>query len=160
MSNTNEEQDIFYSINYIKQIHFHIDESAISIDKGEILVQINAVTGFNLETNILRFVMRAWYYHKDDPAKEVASTEVENLFFIQNLKRFIRDDKTINFPGVLWVNIVGLSISHTRALFTKSLAGTALQNVMIPIMNPYDVAKLFYPEAFVEIDAIVEPSSE
>ncbi len=46
------------------------------------------------------------------------------------------------------ITLVGLSVSHTRALFLKRLSGTALQENILPILNPAEMAKQFFPEMF------------
>lgn len=158
MSNEEKKPEVLLSINYIKEISFFVNEGRVineqhlpTNERKEILVQMTAIIAFNLIENIVKFTPKAWYHYKDSPEAELASIEVENTFKIVDLKNFINKDNKIDFPSGTWVSIVSLSISHTRALFTKHLAGTALQMVMMPIMNPYDVAKQYFPESFEKI---------
>lgn len=148
MSNNENSSNIIFSINYIKEVSFVVRENLLGSDLNkEILVQLIGETGYNLEQNILKFSLKVWYHFRDEEA-ELAAIEVENLFTVKDLKNFIRSDSKIQFPPIVWAHIIGISLSHTRSLFTKNLAGTALQKVMVPIMNPTEVAKEFFPESF------------
>lgn len=143
MSNDNNLTAVF-SVNYVKEIYFIIQENLIGIEPGkEVLVQMIGKTGYSIDQNILNFSLRTWFHFRDEQA-QLAAIEVQNLFNVGDLKNFIGLDNKVNLPLSIWAQIVGISISHTHALFTKNLAGTALQKVMIPIMNPLEVAKNFF----------------
>jgi hypothetical protein len=146
MANKIQDEEILYNINAIRQILFFINEPLISQGK-DVVSSINAKTGFNLESNLYNLTLRVLFHHNDD-SRELAVTEVENVFFIQDLKKHLNEKDELVFPKILYVQLVGLAISHTRALFTQRLAGTALQNVLIAIMNPYEAAKSFFPKSF------------
>lgn len=144
----NKKLEVTLAINYIKDVFFQISEPLIFKEKAEeILIQMSGHTGYNFEKNILKFTLRVWYHYKSSDT-ELAVIEVDNLFNVLDLKKFLTEDNKLNFPPAIWAHIVGLSISHARALFTKNLAGTSLQQVMIPITNPLDVVKEFFPESF------------
>ena len=69
---------------------------------------------------------------------------MQNVFFIANIRQFLKDG-ILNLPSDLLISIVSLSISHTRGLFAQNLAGTAFNDFMLPITNPIDAAKHFFP---------------
>ncbi len=149
MSKDLKNPQIRISITHIKEISFFIMENLIATEDQakEILVDFMGQTGFHSEKNLFNFTLKAWYHYKEDETK-IAAIEVANIFFIENIKNFIDDKNEINFPASLWVTIVGLSISHTRALFSKSLSGTVLQNVIINITDPVKIAQQFFPKSF------------
>lgn len=147
MNNDKQKQGFIYSITNVRQILFIVNESLISKPTEVVISSLNAKTGFNVEAKLLNLTLRAWYHYKDENT-ELAVTEVENVFHIENIEKYINDGNELIFPSQLWVNIVGISISHTRALFTRSLSGTAFQNVILSIMDPYIAAKHFFPQSF------------
>lgn len=142
--------EISFNINYIKEVYFSITPSSVLSEnqrEEDILVDLKCVTGVNAESDLLKFSLKAWYHLKDDP-REIAAIVVDNLFTVQNIKGFIGENNKVSFPPPIWAQIVGICIGHTRALFTKSLAGTFLERTIIPIMNPLEVAQQFFPESF------------
>lgn len=48
------------------------------------------------------------------------------------------------------ISMVSVSVSHIRSLMAKNIAGTLYQNNIIPIVNPMDVTKAFYPNMFID----------
>lgn len=58
---------------------------------------------------------------------------------MQNLKEYYnKKEKRLILPEIFEATIIGLSISHTRAMFVSRAAGTFLEHVYIPILNPKD----------------------
>lgn len=146
--NNNENNHVLYSVHYVKEVFFIIREHLIGTESGkEVLVQMIGQTGYNLEQNILNFSLKVWYHFRDE-VDELAAIEVQNTFNIPNLAKYVNSDSKIQLPPLTWAQIIGISISHVRALFTKNLSGTALQSVIIPVMNPLEVAQQFFPESF------------
>lgn len=159
MKHSEKKTEVLFSINYIKDSSFFVKESLLaSNEKKEILVQMTGTTAYSVTENIVKLTLKAWYHYRDEQ-EELASIEVDNLFTVVDLKNYINENNKLDFPSGVWASIVGLSISHTRALFTKHLAATSLQKVMIPIMNPFDVAKQYFPESFKEEQPVVEKKS-
>jgi len=62
-----------------------------------------------------------------------------NIFEVQNLKEYYNDqEKRLILPEIFEATVIGLSISHTRAMFASRAAGTFLGHVYIPVLNPRD----------------------
>jgi hypothetical protein len=44
--------------------------------------------------------------------------------------------------------MVSVGIAHTRALLAKNLAGTLLDETLLPVFNPLSLAQEFFPNLF------------
>lgn len=141
------QQDFKYAIRGVRLISFFANEDLIRKPEDTVFSSMNAKIGFNLERGFVKLALRAWY-HYDNDNTELAAAEVDNIFSVENLERYIDENNELNLPPQIWVNIVGVSISHTRALFSHSLAGTGYQDVVLAIMNPVETARAFFPKAF------------
>lgn len=64
----------------------------------------------------------------------LASIEVENVFFLENLSQFDTGNKQISIPDSILGTILGIATSHTRALLAQHLAGSKLANHLFPII--------------------------
>ena len=76
-----------------------------------------------------------------DPEKkiELGYIQLENVFEIKDLKLFFNDkENKLNLPKQFQGILIGISLSHTRAMLISKCAGTFLQNAILPIMNPSD----------------------
>lgn len=136
---------VAFKIHAIKLIHFSVRDMPIQKELGDILVNFDLYPAYNVKENLLKLSFRAWFHHKDK-GDELANIIVDNIFSVMNLETFITDNKPLFFPEV-WASMVGLSITHTRSLFAKELAGTAYQHILIPIIMPMDVVARFFPES-------------
>lgn len=79
--------------------------------------------------------------------KEVYATGVvQNIFMVKNVKKLTSPENPsqITIPDGVLYTIVGLSISHTRALMAHALSGTTYEQIYIPIVNPVDVTAQFF----------------
>lgn len=85
-----------------------------------------------IETNVNVFL---------DESKKIRLGNIltANIFEVQNLKEYYnKKEKRLILPEIFEATIIGLSISHTRAMFVSRAAGTFLEHVYIPILNPKD----------------------
>ncbi|MBL7127447.1 MAG: hypothetical protein ISS16_00505 [Ignavibacteria bacterium] len=66
-----------------------------------------------------------------------------NIFEVQDLKEYYnKQEKRLILPEIFEATIIGLSISHTRAMFASRTAGTFLEHVYIPVLNPRDFLRI------------------
>jgi hypothetical protein len=66
---------------------------------------------------------------------------VANGFVIENLVSFwSKESNMINIPEVLFITMLSMSITHTRALLAKNTSGTIFEKFLIPIVNPAEMA--------------------
>lgn len=141
-------EQIQIAIRKIKVISFAINELAVKPGYSELVkVEVGQRLGFGLDLNLVELTLRFYYHYPDDPAI-LTDISVQNIFEIPNLKKFVADKGLVILPGHLISTIVGLAISHTRALLTQNLSGTLLQETIISIVNPAEVAKHFFPYMF------------
>ncbi len=150
MTKTKKEEPFLYALKRIKDFGFNVNES-LYINEPEKMVKVEFQhrLGFSLEQNMVELNLRAFYHYPDAPLDEVlAEIQVQNLFEIPNISRFLDANNIVVLPEELIITIVSLSISHTRALFTKSLAGTVLQDVLLPIVDARAMSEFFFPYMF------------
>ena len=142
------------SVRRIKEFGFFINEKLFAQNQqqnqDEILkIDIALQLSFTIETNLVFLLVRVHYYFPDSTPGEVLSEiQVQNVFEFPELKKFQTGPSEIILPPNVITTIVGLSISHTRALFAKNISGTLLQENMMAIVDPTAIAKHFFPKMF------------
>jgi hypothetical protein len=85
---------------------------------------------------------------REDASKNriVLDCTVQNVFEVHNLSAYIADENNIRLPNETIISFVSLSVSHTRAVMAILTAGTLFQENLLPIINPVEMAKAFFPE--------------
>ena len=138
----------------IKEISFQINEALVTttpLFKSEIALQF----AFNLDTNIVDIGIRVFYRYENS-TDELAFIIVQNVYEVPNLKQY-EDDGKLSLPQIVLVNLIGMSISHTRALFAARLAGTKLNDGILAIAPADEVARHFFPYIFENQDTSKNP---
>jgi hypothetical protein len=150
----NEKMEISYNIKRIKDIYFNVNEYLYDPAKT-IKIELNQHFGINLENNLVNCSIRIYLHYEDSPQNILAEIKVENVFSVNNLNTIAKEKGGTDYiPPDLIIALLGLSVSHGRALFSKNLAGTVFQDVYLPISNPAAIAKHFYPAAFLNNELI------
>jgi hypothetical protein len=141
-----------FGIVRIKDISFSIHEERISPDPVKIIkVEFQNTFGFNISNGIIIMTLRVYFHYQDEsPDLTLVDTSVQNLFQVQNLKQYQINETAVDLPIDFLKTIVSLTISHTRAITSKNLAGTVMQNLFLPIVNLEEVTRHFFPESFKE----------
>lgn len=139
------------SVRRIKEISFFINEKLSKPDITQIKSQLEARLGFNATLNLVNLILRAYYIYEEFPEEIVMEISVENVFEVANLIEFIpvgTDVTTdqMNIPSRVLVEMVAISISHTRALFGKAISGTTMDSTYLPITDPIAASKVFFGE--------------
>jgi len=139
------EQELHIAIAGIKELAFEIDETIEipSIEK----IGINFEQSMNpiLEESKLELLLTFRFYSLGEENNDFLKIKTSNIFMVQELKSFVTETKdTYNFPDLLLITILGLSISHTRALLAKCTQGTKFDGFFIPIVNPTELAKQLF----------------
>ncbi|MCW3110124.1 MAG: hypothetical protein JWQ09_4630 [Segetibacter sp.] len=139
-------------VNRIKEFSFTINEALY--EEGKLIrIQFQHQTHFNEELNIVDLTLRVIYVYditKVFPDTILVDIHVQNIFTVPNLRQYLIKDKGFFLPQGLIISMVSLSISHTRALLSNRVAGTIYQHNNLPLINPTEVAKSFYPNMFLE----------
>ncbi len=148
-----------YAINEIKVVSFAINEPLVdTTNTKSIRANFNYSLSFDAEKGIVNFSLKTSFFYDDLTIDQpIAFIEVENHFFIENLKNKV-DGKDVILPDAFWLTILGMSITHSRALFAHYIGSTVLHGKLIPIVNPVDVAKAFFPQ--IDFTAIGKPPSK
>jgi hypothetical protein len=134
-------------IRRIKDTFFNVNELLYRKGgKSGIKFRLDHLLIPDIDNNLLSFVLRVQgHYDKYDVNKVVAEMQVQNIFEIENLRQYTSPDGKPFLPREVIINMVNISISHTRALLAKNLAGTLYDNAILPILSPEEVAETFFP---------------
>ena len=155
-----EENFVQLSVKRIKEFGFYINEmlfaqKQIDNTNRSLKIDIALKLSFTVETNMVFLLARVYYHFPDaGPDEILTDIQVQNVFEVENLKQFQVGPSEIILPHYTISTIVELSLSHTRALFAKNLAGTLLQDNLMAVVNPSTVARHFFPRMFDEKGAI------
>jgi len=151
MINEPKREDVFaFKVVRIKDVSFQVNENLFNHQKDPnlIKVNINCELKSNPEYSIIILEIFASYYYSDAKEGEILSSIlVHNAFDILDLKRFFHGN-VLRLPPDLLITLVSLSISHTRALFSKSIEGTVLGGIIMPLINPEEFSKTIFPDMF------------
>lgn len=136
---------IAYKIARVKDTSFSVNETLYDANypADKIQIRINCEIRFNQEADFIMIDINPSYlYKKEGDGAELilGSINVHNAFKVKDVKDFVEND-TIYIPTNFLITLVSLSISHTRALFSKNLDGTALNGIIMPIIDPVDFCK-------------------
>jgi hypothetical protein len=140
--------EINYTIIKIKEVFFHLNEKLFIASGGQhpFFILQHKLDILKEEQKLVLTLKAAFYYGQEyNNENSIASTEVENHFFIQEFEELLTDNENIQLPNDLWITFVSLSITHTRALFANNLSNTAMSQILLPIVNPTEVTLTFFP---------------
>jgi hypothetical protein len=146
--------NVSLTVRRIKESSFMIDERLYAEREketpGQILkVDMGLKLSFAVDVDFVFIDVHVSYVSSDEPKKEVfTKIEVQNVFEVSDLKRFQASDTEILLPAEIITMLVGLSITHTRALMARNIAGTIMQENLIAVVDPYTTAKHFFPRMF------------
>ncbi|HEY4287570.1 MAG TPA: hypothetical protein VGN00_10775 [Puia sp.] len=157
---THAQNAITLSVKRIKEFGFYLNETlyaekvAQNADKP-LQVGTSLQLSFTLDTNMVFLLIRVYYHFPNaEPTEILTDIHVQNVFEIEDLKRFQVAPSEIILPSDTITAIVGLSLSHTRALLAKNLSGTLLQENLMAVYDPSRLAKHFFPRMFEENSVI------
>lgn len=93
---------------------------------------------FNIDINSSH--VETFYFRKENPDHKISSGLVRTVYQVLNIDDMISGDKkTYFFPDEVGITMLSLSVSHARAIFAKNMAGTVLQDILPPIVNPTEM---------------------
>lgn len=147
-NNTNQQSNqepLLYSIKRIKELAFFINEYLFKPEENDTIVNYNQKLGYT-ETGFVDFTLRAFFVYKNHPKDALFSIDVQTIFEVKDLKKYITKDKRLNLPSQFLITMVSLSVSHTRALLAKQTSDTLFAQNILPVVNAIEMAKAFFPE--------------
>ena len=139
-----------YQIMGIRLLSFKVSDKIDDGNPNEMTIFLQYKISFNISENLFELVLKANYRYPNKQEDKV-EIEVQNLFKIKDLAKYIGQNNEINIPSHGLVGIVGLSLSHTRAVIATQLIGTPYNNLLIPIANPWDLAREFFGDKIQEL---------
>ena len=143
---SNENEIFSFEIKRVKQIHLTINERLyINEQNPKVTLGMSQTTEISLENNIFDFTLFVFLHYTGTPVPEgiIADIKVQNIFHIPDIHRLKGESGTF-IPNSILIPIVGMAISHTRALFYQALAGTLFENIIIPVTNPIDATNYLF----------------
>lgn len=134
--------DVAITILKIRELAFSILEERVDETGLSIGFSVETIINFDEET----FEIKVDYSLKSkSTGLSYVQIKVSNLFRISNLKDYSTKDKAhVTLPDATLITMLSLSISHTRALLAKNTAGTTLEQYLLPIVNPTEIAKQIF----------------
>lgn len=122
----------------IKDIEFFVDETLDSVLQAE--VSIEQSLRIDIPTKTFEIILTVSFLNNN---YVFMRGKTSNTFEILEMDQLIPKDENdkIDLPEDTLAIILGLSLSHTRALMAKNGAGTKFSNILLPILDPKVVAK-------------------
>ena len=136
------------SIRRIKLLMLNLNEKAAS-KASAYATTFTQSTHFNLDLNILLLNLNiSFIASEEEKDTQFLNAVIQNVFEIPNLKEYINIDNKVILPKDILITLVTLSISHARAIIATHTAGTPLQEMIVPIINPIAATTSLFPESF------------
>lgn len=145
-----EAKNIEFSIKGILVTKFSLDlkEELIKMQAqepnfNEYTFEVNVLNQGYIKENILNSMISMKVFLDKEKKTELGNINILNIFEINNLNEFVNEkENSLNLPDSFEASIIGISLSHTRAIFVTKCAGTFLQNAVMPILNPSEFLKI------------------
>ncbi|MBS1552098.1 MAG: hypothetical protein JST15_08535 [Bacteroidetes bacterium] len=145
-----EAKNIEFSIKGILVTKFSLDlkEELIKMQAqepnfNEYTFEVNVLNQGYIKENILNSMISMKVFLDKEKKTELGNISISNIFEINNLNEFVNEkENSLNLPDSFEASIIGISLSHTRAIFVTKCAGTFLQNAVMPILNPSEFLKI------------------
>lgn len=145
-----EAKNIEFSIKGILVTKFSLDlkEELIKMQAqepnfNEYTFEVNVLNQGYIKENILNSMISMKVFLDKEKKTELGNISISNIFEINNLNEFVNEkENSLNLPDSFEASIIGISLSHTRAIFITKCAGTFLQNAVMPILNPSEFLKI------------------
>lgn len=144
-----EVKNIEFSIKGILVTKFSLDLKEELIKRqaqepnfNEYTFEVNVLNQGYIKENILNSMISMKVFLDKEKKTELGNISISNIFEINNLNEFVNEkENSLNLPDSFEASIIGISLSHTRAIFITKCAGTFLQNAVMPILNPTEFLK-------------------
>lgn len=139
-----EVKNIEFSIKGILVTKFSLDLKEELIKRqaqepnfNEYTFEVNVLNQGYIKENILNSMISMKVFLDKEKKTELGNISISNIFEINKLNEFVNEkENSLNLPDSFEASIIGISLSHTRAIFVTKCAGTFLQNAVMPVLNP------------------------
>jgi hypothetical protein len=149
MEDKKNNENISFRIMRVKDIAFSANENLFNPEKKreDIKISVNCEFRSNIEFDLIIIEIFSFYYYDPKIEVQLASVTVQTAFNVVNLKKFSIDNR-LKLPPNFLVTLISISLSHTRALFSKNIDGTSFTGMTMPLIHPEEFAKSIFPEIF------------
>ena len=137
-------EPVHFAATGVKELSFFIRENFFIPGDNEMTVNYGNSLVFNSDTNVLEFILRAEFNYKNHTTDTLFAIDVQNLFILPEMKKYINHEGKLKLPDWFLVDIVRISVGHTRALLAKHTNETVYNNILIPIVNANEMAAAFF----------------
>lgn len=132
-------EQVNIAISRIKEVEYFINESIELQPGAQVNINFQVTTNINLEESTVEMLLTAQFSEITE-GFVLLKIKTSNVFSVIELVDFYKPESEIyDIPDNVMVSILGLSVSHTRALLAKNAQGTKFAGLYIPIVNPTDL---------------------
>lgn len=134
-----EKRNIGYGIRSIQETSFHFSPPEHKPAPSAVGVGISYTLSFVEKDNSANVVIDITYLN-NKTKDEYCKISILNAFEIIELKKY-KQKEDYDLPIDFIALIVGISISHTRAILSTKTRGTVLGEFILPILNPKEIVE-------------------
>jgi len=110
--------------------------------KFEYTFEVNTTRTGVVDKNLFIVAVYLRVFMDKEKKTELANIDIDNVFELADLINYYdKENNLINLPGNIESSLIGISLSHARAIFITKSAGTFLQDAILPVMNPGEFMK-------------------
>ncbi len=129
-----------FSVN-LREEYIKLDQEAKGTFKDYVF-EVNCKNNVYVPNDIINVETFVKIFLDIDKKIELGKLQIENVYEVKNLKDFYNEkENSLNLPPDFEASLIGISLSHARAIFITKCAGTFLQNAVLPILRPKDFLK-------------------
>lgn len=142
-------------ISRIKQYSFTINEG-IYKQNSTLDVRIDTKHSIDIDKSLMDITLRILFKYPDLEDYCIQS-EISNIFFVKDLLKYaVEGEENLAIPSKALVTMMSLSISHARALISSSVGGSLYNGIILPLVNPEEVAKQHFGERVVPQEVVAK----
>lgn len=142
-SNTKEDTQITFSVYRVKEMASALNENNYNPELVDYKINYRHHLTYS-PVGFVNFSIYVTYFYIGHEEKPLFLIEVQNVFSVEGIGRFIDSERRLDLPIEFLTTIVALSISHTRALLAARTSGTVFQEIVLPVVNPREMAETFF----------------
>ncbi len=138
-----DKKDFNLGIKKIKEIEFFINED-IKLDEIKANVRFDLTMNFNPDEKTLDMILTV-HFSEMKNGESIMRIKTSNVFSILEFNDIIDlEKKQFTIPDDIMITLLGLSVSHTRALHAKAILGTKFSGLYVPLINPAHLFKQLF----------------
>ncbi|PJC63148.1 MAG: hypothetical protein CO022_00770 [Flavobacteriales bacterium CG_4_9_14_0_2_um_filter_32_27] len=96
---------------------------------------------FNVEQELIFVICDITVFPQANPEQKLGKYRSNCIFKVNNLNKYITDNKKVNLSDNFIVTINSVALSTTRGLMFSLFKGTFLQRAILPLLDPSQYKK-------------------